>query len=155
MQKELEEISGSTADATASAGFYSKVLASQTLLWQIGKLKKGSYMILFRAKRSVTGSASFNISLGGGLGNYEYFQRKFDAANNTTVTTNWTDFYFTFSVADDTDNQNFFIMTEASAANELHMDYAMIIPLSDGFGFTYDIIMQILTSNNTRNIGVF
>ncbi len=146
-------INQSVADTGASGGNYGEILNNNTAVWTVGKLKKGTYLALIRLKRSATGNCTFKAERNGTtIASYGY-----DSGNNAhtfSVGTSYAEYMMEFVVDDTTVNYNFDVGVSSGQAGNGHLDYLILIPLTDGKDMMYDIYLQGLTTNKPKYIGL-
>ena len=111
-----------------------------------GLLKKGSYTIGARLK-----GASAHMSVRKNAVDIEAYGLNVSSSTAFSVTGSWALYTMSFIVDDETADYR---LRVNFSSGSIDWDCVVLIPISNSFGFVYDIIHQILTINNAKNIGV-
>lgn len=146
-------ISGSTSDAGSSGGYYGYANSGITPYWTVGTLKKGTYIFMARIKRSAYGRNQLVIKKD--ASSIESYGRNSGSVDDTFYTnTSYEIVSIEFNVDSETSTYKIELGAYSGDADVLHIDYGLIIPMSNNMDFVYDLYRQGLTTNKPKYIGL-
>jgi len=150
--EDFDTISATVADTTASNGNYGKVNNNSTGIWSVGTMERGSYIALVRMKRSAYGRSTFLVEEGGTT-RESYGYNIGNGANTFYLQTAYNTYALPFTV-NVTSAINIDIGTSSLDAGDTHVDFAMVIPLSNGRDYTFDLLLQNLAIYDQEYVGL-
>lgn len=136
----------------ASNGVAGRANNNSTAILNLGTLERGAYVAFVRMKRTAYGRATFLLEENGTT-RESYGYNIGEATNTFYVNTNFEVYALPFSV-NNTSSYNIDVGVSSLDSGNIYIDFAMVIPLTNGKDYTFDLLLQNLAIFDQEYIGV-